>query len=140
MSFISYEDFKKMDEYQTFIEENPSTGYLKIEAFTAYRAIPVENVEILITKDINNDKVVFFRGYTDSSGMINNIELPAPAEQTSISPENPPKYTLYDLTAIHQGYESIKKYDIGMFGGIKVIQYVKMTPEIEIEGNDKIGN
>lgn len=139
MKFISYEDFKKMDEYQEFIAENPAIGYLKIEAFTAYRAVPIENAEILITKDFDNYKVVFFRGYTDSSGNIENIELPAPNAPSSGSFEVP-AYTLYHLTAIHEGYESIKQYNIGMFGNVRIIQYVKMIPEVNLEGVETNGN
>lgn len=138
MSLLSFSDFKKLPEYAMFEKENPSTGYLKVQAFTAYGAIPISDVEILITKDIGNNKVVFFQGYTDSSGIISDIELPAPGAVGSIL--DTPAYTLYDLTAIHQQYESIKQYVIGMFGGIRVIQYVKMTPEIELEGVEQNGN
>ena len=39
------------------------------------------------------------------------------------------------MNAFHIGYETIKKYSIGMFGDVKVIQYVKMMPEVVIEDN-----
>lgn len=140
MTLISFEDFKKLDEYQKFSNENPDNGYLKVEAFTAYGAIPVPNTQIIITKDIGNYKVIFFQGYTDSSGMISNIELPAPVAVLTSTTEEIPEYTVYDLTAIHEGYESIKKYSIGMFGGVNIIQYVKMSPEVVLEGVEKNGN
>ena len=129
---ISFEDFKQLDEYQQFISENPDMGYLKVQVFTAYGAIPVADTDILITKDIGQYRVVFFRGRTDSSGIISDIELPAPL--ATIDPEIAPMYTLYDLTAINEGYETLKKYSVAMFGGIKIIQYVKMTPEIDMGG------
>ena len=129
---ISFEDFKQLDEYQQFISENPDMGYLKVQVFTAYGAIPVADTDILITKDIGQYRVVFFRGRTDSSGIISDIELPAPL--ATIDPEIEPMYTLYDLTAINEGYETLKKYSVAMFGGIKIIQYVKMTPEIDMGG------
>ena len=129
---ISFEDFKQLAEYQQFITENPDMGYLKVQVFTAYGAIPVADTDILITKDIGQYRVVFFRGRTDSSGIISDIELPAPL--ATIDPEIAPMYTLYDLTAINEGYETLKKYSVAMFGGIKIIQYVKMTPEIDMGG------
>ncbi|MGN0973695.1 MAG: hypothetical protein ACI4OT_03035 [Bacilli bacterium] len=135
MDLMSFEQFKQTPEYQKFIEENPSFGTLKVEAFTAFQGMPIENTEILITKDIGDHKVLFFKGYTDSSGIIDNIILPAPKEEPVASYEKRPEYTVYDLTAIHDQYEIIKKYNIGMFGGIKVIQYVKMIPDIEVEEN-----
>lgn len=137
---ISYEDFKKLDEYQQFINENPDIGVLKVQVFTAYGAIPISDTDILISKDIGEYRVVFFQGKTDSSGIISDIELPAPLADTIPNPEIPPKYTLYSLSAIHTGYESIKQYSIGMFGGVRIIQYVKMNPEINLSEENNNGN
>ena len=70
MNLIGYENFKNTSAAVDFIKNNPDIGYLKILAFTAYQAIPIANVEIIVSKDFGNDKVVFFRGQTDSNGMI----------------------------------------------------------------------
>lgn len=136
MNFINYEEFKKTESYQNFIKENPSTGTLKVEVFTAYQAIPIPDTDIIITKDIDNKKVLFFAGKTDSSGMISNIVLPSPEEVQDYKPGSTPKYTVYDVTAIHEGYERIKKYDVAIFGNTGVIQYIKMIPEIDMEGEN----
>lgn len=61
MNLVTYEEFKKSADYEAFIKENPETGTLKVMAFTAYQAVPIPNVEILITKDINTQKVLFFK-------------------------------------------------------------------------------
>ena len=140
MNIMTYEDFKTTEDYQEFIDRNSSTGTLKVKAFTAYQAIPIPNTEILVTKDIEDNRVLFFRGFTDESGIIKNIELPAPPEDTNPTPDTEPQYTVYDLTAIHEGYETIKKYNIGIFGNIGVIQYVKMIPQVEIEGKNTNGD
>lgn len=134
MELINFEEFKKLNEYQQFILDNPDVGYLKVQAFTAYGAIPVENVNIVISKDIGNYKVIFFQGVTDSSGIISDIMLPAP--ETITNPEATPAYTIYNMTAIHSEYETIKNYSIGMFGNVRVLQYVKMMPQINLEGVD----
>lgn len=140
MDFITLEEFKKTDEYQKFHEENPSNGRLKVEVFTAYQAIPVSNTEILVTKDIGDKIVIFFDGLTNSSGMISDIELPAPPEDKNFKPGSPVHYTNYDVTAIHDGFEKIKKHDIAVFGNTGIIQYIKMIPEISMEGIDKNGS
>ena len=137
---ISYEEFMKLDEYQDFINENPDIGTLKVQVFTAYGAIPISDTDILISKDIGDYRVVFFRGRTDSSGIIADIKLPAPPIELVPNPDVPPKYTLYDLSAIHIGYESIKQYSIGMFGGVSIIQYVKMNPEIDMNEESSNAN
>ena len=140
MNFVSLEEFKKSESYQKFIEENPSTGNLKVKVFTAYKAIPIPDTRILVTKDIDGQKVLFFSGLTDSSGMISDIELPSPEENTNFKPGDDAEYAIYDVTAIHEGYERIKKYDVAIFGNTGVIQYIKMIPEIEMEGIDQNGS
>ncbi len=136
---ISYEDFKKTDLYEQFSKENPSTGTLKVQVFTAYKAVPVSDCEIVIFKTIGNYKVVFFSGLTNSSGIIDSIVLPAPVNATTTTMEAP-LYTTYDMTAIHVGYETIKQYKIGMLGNVKVIQYVRMTPLVQLEGVEQNGD
>lgn len=134
MEYISFDEFKKLDIYNDFIKVNPDLGVLKIEAFTANEGIPIPDTDIVIYKDIGEYNVVFFKGKTDSNGMIDNIYLPAPKKSDSMSLEIP-LYTVYEMNAFHIGYETIKKYSIGMFGDVKVIQYVKMMPEVVIEEN-----
>lgn len=132
MEYISFDEFKKLDIYEDFIRVNPDLGVLKIEAFTANEGIPIPDTDIVIYKDIGEYNVVFFKGKTDSSGMIDNIYLPSPKKSDSMSLEIP-LYTVYEMNAYHIGYERIKKYSIGMFGDVKVIQYVKMMPEVIVE-------
>lgn len=126
MQYIRYDEFKNTDLGKEFLMENPSTGTLKIEAFMAYQSIPVEGVSIIISKDIEDYRVIFFQGVTDSSGMISDIVLPAPAPVSSTDSLENPKYTVYNMTAIKEDYHTINKYEIGMFGDVPVIQYVKM--------------
>ena len=96
--------------------------------------------EIIITKNIGNKTIIFFRGFTNSSGIIENITLPALSFVSSETPFVEPKYTIYDLVAIHKEYKTVKEEKIGMFGNVNIIQYIKMTPEVKLEGVDTLGN
>lgn len=127
-ALISYEEFSKTDDYQGFVGVNPKQGSLKVMAFTAYQAIPIENAEIIITKEIGGNNVLFFRGYTDSSGIIDNISLPAPTSGYDDNSFQTSSTTSYKLTAIKDKYDSVKQYIINMIGDVKVLQYIKMTP------------
>lgn len=127
-ALISYEEFSKTDDYQGFVGVNPKQGSLKVMAFTAYQAIPIENAEIIITKEIGGNNVLFFRGYTDSSGIIDNITLPAPTSGYDDNSFQTSSTTSYKLTAIRDKYDSVKQYIINMIGDVKVLQYIKMTP------------
>lgn len=132
MKIISYEEFKNTDLYEDFLKDNNDIGNLKVQVFTAYGAIPIPDTNIVVYKDIEEYRVIFFQGITDISGIISEIKLPAPAMVSSN--EETPIYTVYNMIAFNEGYETLKNYNIGMLGGINVIQYVKMTPEIDLEG------
>ncbi len=140
MDLLTFEEFKKTEDYKKFVEENPEIGYLKVNVYTAYKAVPIPNTEVLITKTINNNNIIFFQGNTNSSGSIENIILPAPKNSSLITKDAPPAYTLYDLTAVHKNYGIAKKNNIGIIGEIKVIQNIKMNPEINFKGVDTLGN
>lgn len=130
MKIISFEEFKNTDLYDDFIKDNDDIGNLKVQVFTAYGAIPIENTNIVVYKDIEEYRIIFFQGVTDSSGIISDIVLPAPKMVTSN--EEVPIYTIYNMTAFNTGYETLKNFSIGMLGGVNVIQYVKMLPDINI--------
>ena len=111
MDYMSLEQFEKTDEYKTFIEENPSTGVLKVQVFTADQAIPIANAEVFITKKIGDNDVLFFSGQTDSSGIVDNIILPAPKAEINLDTFEVPKYTTYNLVVSSDEYKKIKQYN-----------------------------
>lgn len=135
MDYISLEQFEKTDEYKTFIEENPSTGVLKVQVFTADQAIPIANAEVFITKKIGDNDVLFFSGQTDSSGIVDNIILPAPKAEINLDTFEVPKYTTYNLVVSSDEYKKIKQYNISMYGDVKVLQYVKIYSGGNMDGN-----
>lgn len=123
---IPLDEFEKTSNYKKIIEENPSIGTLKVQVFTADRAIPIPNTEIYIVKEIDSQNILFFRGVTDMSGIIDNIELPAPKGDYDIDNFQVPEYTTYNLIANNSEYSTIKEYNVSMFGGVKVLQYIRM--------------
>ena len=128
MKEMTLQEFEKTKEYQTFISQNPATGLLKVQVFTADQAIPISNAKVLITKILDNNQVLFFEGITDSSGIIDNIKLPAPGGEYNMETFEIPKYTTYQLNVNNGNYQTDKQYEVAMFGGVKVLQYVKMIP------------
>lgn len=135
MDYMSLEQFEKTDEYKNFIEENPSTGVLKVQVFTADQAIPIANAEVFITKKIGDNDVLFFSGQTDSSGIVDNIILPAPKAEINLDTFEVPKYTTYNLVVSSDEYKKIKQYNISMYGDVKVLQYVKIYSGGNMDGS-----
>ena len=117
--------------YQKFIKDNPGTGNLKIRATSFSEALPIKGVKITISKEIGDNTIIFYEGLTDDSGMINNIKLPTPVRVSSDL--EVPNFATYSLRAEYDidGFDKI--YDISLCCGVGAIQYINITPKVNME-------
>ena len=122
------EEPSKPDEFELFQEANPGTGTLKVQVYTARRAIPLERAAVYVTKDFNGKPHVFFSGVTDADGIIDGIQLRAPSRQESQQPEEVPPYASYDIYVDAAGYRPEAFKGVPIFDGVQSIQPVSMTP------------
>lgn len=121
-------------EYKEFIKNNPEIGYLKIRAFAASGAIPISNLKVVVSTNINNDTIIFYEGVTNQSGIIEGIKLPAP--KLEVNNLNTPNKTKYLITATYS--DNIKKiYEINIYENVSVIQNISITPTMN-RGSDII--
>lgn len=130
MNEIKLNEFKNSDEYKEFIKNNPENGYLNIRAYAANSAIPITDLEVKVSKIINDQKIIFFDGKTDQSGMISNINLPTPTANTD--DEVAPLSSDYEVTAIYNGDNLIFK--VVMYSGISVLQNISVVPNLRLDG------
>lgn len=114
-------------KYPDFAKENTGVGLLKIQVFTANQAFPLEGVNIVISKVIDGDKVIFFTGVTDSSGIIDNINLPTKASKADVLSPEDIIYTNYDVSAEYSKNNAVQDYTVAVFDDIKVIQPIKFA-------------
>ena len=115
---ILFDDFKNSSLYDSFIKENSGIGNLKIRAYTASLALPVADLEVTISSLIDNMNVIFFRGKTDKSGMIENIELPAPVLGNNLVV---PNTITYNILA------GGNRFSVNMYDGVCVVQNINMV-------------
>lgn len=131
---INDESYKNSEEYQNFLKDNPEIGYLKIRAYAASGAVPVSGVGIVVSKDINNNKVIFYKGLTNESGVIEKIELPAP----KLDPNDldiPNKIT-YDIKATYSPNNTNTIFKVNIYEKIRVIQNISIVPELMVIKGD----
>ena len=133
MNEINFNDesFKATNEYKNYIIENPELGYLNIRAYAANSAIPITGLVVIVSKIINNRKVIFYKGETDNSGLISSIALPTP--KVSSDDEVVPSSQDYDITAIYNSDNLI--YKVKMFSNIQVLQNINIVPNLRLEGS-----
>ncbi len=118
------QDVTSYDTYASFLENNKGKGILKIRVFTANKVLPLKNVHIVISKVIGTDKVIFFEGDTNDSGVVNEIELPALSKFTSLVKE-----VIYLAECYHQNYIKETPSIVSMYDGIKSILEIEMIPK-----------
>lgn len=132
MELISLDEFKDNDIYEDFINKNPQLGSIKIQVYTAQIAIPIEDAQITIYKDIGEYDVMFYRGKTNLNGIIDNIYLPAPTLEKVSKLEDLP-YAQYIMEIKKEGYKPIYEHVFNIFAGTKSIQNIELSPLINIE-------
>lgn len=134
MDFIDFNDpnFINTNAYKNFIDKNKSVGYLNIRAYAANAAIPISGLNITISKVINNEKVIFFEGATDSSGIINRITLPTPI--LSKNDLKIPESEEYDIMAVYENQSLYFK--VLMYSNIVVNQNINIVPNMRLDGKN----
>lgn len=137
MDFILFdsEEFKSSPDYFDFIGENSKTGTLKIQAYTANQAYPLEGVNLEVFKNINDNKVLFFSGVTDDSGIIDGIILPTKPGKVDVTSADDIVYTTYDVVATYPKSNVRREYELAIFDDLKVIQPIRIPILNLVEGD-----
>ena len=133
MNTVNFDDpnFVTTNTYKDFINQNSSYGYLNIRAYAASNAIPISGLKVIVSKILDNERVVFFSGTTDESGVIESITLPTPL--VSSNDEVIPSSQDYDIEATYENQRLL--YKITMYSNISVNQNINVVPNIRLDGS-----
>jgi len=126
---IDDKDFVNSELYKSFINANPGVGFLKIRAFAASQAVPISGMNVQVSKDIGGNKVIFFSGVTNESGVIERISLPVPRSSDNMMA---PLITTYDIDTSYEGVD--RMYKVNVYDNIYVVQNINVTPNISYGG------
>ena len=129
---IDDKEFINSELYKSFINANPGAGFLKIRAFAASQAVPISGMNVVVSKDIGGNKVIFFEGVTNDSGVIERISLPVPrmGGDNMISPI----ITTYDIDTNYEGVSRL--YKVNVYDNIYVVQNINVSPNISYGVSD----
>ena len=113
--------------YKKFMIENTGRGILNIRASFANQALPITNLKVVVSKEIENYNVIFYEGVTNISGLIEKISLPTPPKENDdlIAPKN----TTYKITTLYNNREYT--YVVNKYDGICVVQNINIVPSNE---------
>ena len=113
-------------DYNEFIKNNPSFGYLTIKASSASEAIPVSGLKI----EVSSNNIIFFNGKTDDSGLIEGIKLPAPINVSNNL--EIPKRQEYVIRAIYEPDNFYLEYKVNIYENLTVVQNINVIPNVRI--------
>ena len=117
---------RQINHTENKADNEEGSGRLKIQTFAADGVYPVVAANVKVFK--KGEAVPCFEGYTDASGIIDNIILPAPIEiDTDLPPETEPYYE-YDIEITHPKFISKKYKNVPVFDNINSIQTARLIP------------
>ncbi len=123
--------FMNSSSYSEFISKNSEKGILKIRAYSANQAVPVKGLRVIVSYIINNDKIIFFDGYTNDSGIIERIVLPVP--KLDINNMDVPNTITYDIEATYEPDNINTIYKVNRYENICVVQNINIVPKLNRE-------
>ena len=119
--------YATFDEFQ---KANTKTGTLRVQASAADRSFPVSNAEVVVTKNFSGTPHVFYRVWTDISGVATGMTLPAPDRALTSYPSALAPYATYDVSVTHPKYVTVILRSCAIFDGIETIQFCEMIPKV----------
>lgn len=128
-----YTFFKSRDAdgLSDFMEKNSDTGRLKIQSSLAGGAIPLKDANIVIYKDFNDGRWIFYDGKTNSSGIADNIVLPAPPYKAPTPDDVEGPHATYMMSIEKDGFDPIVK-PVDIYRGIKTLQPIVLNINGEV--------
>jgi len=110
-------------------QDNTGSGSLRVEVFSARRALPIENAVVIITEPASEGgTTALFTLNTDRSGSTQTVTLPAPPRELSEQPGNIRPYAEYDIRIDANGFYSVQNRNVPVFDGQISIQRLEMLP------------
>ncbi len=106
-----------------------SSGTLRVRAYTASGALPVEGATVRIRGASEDTRLIAYSSITDRNGQSELFTLPAPSVDYSLAPSpNELPYSLYDLEISAPGYFTKTVRGLTVFSGINSVQLINMIP------------
>lgn len=115
----------------TATQRDMSLGYLRASVTTGRGAIPVQNAQVVITREVDGEEALEQIRRTDNSGLTPLFTLPAVNSSYSQNPDNANPYTYYTIYVRAKGFYPVHLRNVPMYGGITALVPVDLIPVAE---------
>lgn len=118
-------------------EDNTYSGKLQINVTSTLGLIPIQDATVTISYTGVPD-VTIERVTTDSSGQTQEIELPAPPLEYSLTPVEQQPYSEYNIQIEAPGYEPLMISGTEILPDVTAVQPVSLAPLETTEESDEV--
>lgn len=115
-------------EYEQFQQENPDSGVIKTQVFTARRTYPVGNAQVNLYKVFPDGVYLIDSQFTDRSGQVKPVTVPALERSLPETPGDPTPYVSYRITVSHPDFMDAVIEQVPVFEGVTSLQAVDLIP------------
>ena len=112
-----------------FLDAHPERGTLRVQVSTGRGLFPVEGARVELYRDFGDQRVVFYEGVTDRSGIVDDIRLPAlPAGWSQSAETAGISGTIYQAAVRHPQYSTVDGRPVTVFPRIETVLAVSLEP------------
>ena len=110
-----------------------SIGNLRVRVYTSQAELPLEGATVVVTQQNRDGKYRLLSVQaTDSSGLIEPVEIPTPALGESTHPGAVlPPFAVCDVWAEHPGFAMLLVEGVQIFDGVETLQDMELEPLTE---------
>lgn len=106
------------------IAESPFVGYLRVFAFTAGEAEPIQGARVAVRRG----DTLYANTETDRDGYTPVIPLPSVDPALTLQPGGPQPYVTYDIQVTAEGFRPVLHENVPVYGNNYVTQPVTLFP------------
>lgn len=119
-------------EYDAYIAEYPGRGLLKVQISAANEAFPIEGVEVSVSMELNGVRYMLYDDSTNSSGIVDNMVLPARMVDLLLEPErSDAEEAHYMVSLYHPSFKAIIDKIVTMYDRLETILPITMAPDAQ---------
>lgn len=134
---ISNENVQTPKDWINFENRNTSNGFLKVQVYSAKGAFPLKDARVIIFKELDNQRKIFYEMVTDESGITQPVSLPAPDASHSFVVDGIRPYENYNIEVSKQGFQTTLREGLPIFPGVVSLQPIQLRPLLASERDNK---
>ena len=133
----SNEKVQTPEDWINFENRNTSNGFLKVQVYSAKGAFPLKDARVIIFKELDNQRKIFYEMVTDESGITQPVSLPAPDASHSFVVDGIRPYENYNIEVSKQGFQTTLREGLPIFPGVVSLQPIQLRPLLASERDNK---